>query len=193
MGRVRGFKHEEALDKAIYLFWEKGYENTSLKDLLNEMNILNGSFYNCFKNKKTLFAMALERYTNEYAVDVMELFKSGTSFKENMRVLFENSLRCEDLDRPAGCFIVNCATSDLIEDPEVGELVREKIEGFYSFITEQFIEAQKKGELSSELDPKQTCDIALSYLHGRMKMTKLFPHNEQSKKQIEYFLVSLGI
>ena len=194
MGRIKLFQNDEALTKATYLFWEKGYEKTSLAELLREMNILNGSFYNSYGSKKNLFIMSLDYYLKTHALTVANRFKAKKTFKEGISDLFNNSLKNKNLDHPKGCFLINCLASPaLIQDDELGKIIKEKLGEFYCFIEKQFVLAQRIGEISIDLDPTVTTHLILTYLHGRMQMTEVFPHDKKSKKQIDHLLNSLGV
>jgi AcrR family transcriptional regulator len=61
-GRPREFDAEKALNRALMVFWRKGYEGTSLMDLTRAMNINRPSLYAAFGNKESLFRKALDRY-----------------------------------------------------------------------------------------------------------------------------------
>jgi AcrR family transcriptional regulator len=63
IGRPRGFDADEALERAMMVFWEQGYEGASLTDLTRAMGITRKSMYAAFGNKEELFRKALERYT----------------------------------------------------------------------------------------------------------------------------------
>ena len=62
-GRPRGFDAEEALERALVVFWRQGYEGASLTDLTGAMGITRTSMYAAFGNKEELFRKALDRYT----------------------------------------------------------------------------------------------------------------------------------
>ena len=62
IGRPREFKEQEALSQAMEVFWHKGYEGTSVQDLLEGMGINRGSMYDTFGDKRTLFLKAVEYY-----------------------------------------------------------------------------------------------------------------------------------
>ncbi|WP_246772684.1 TetR/AcrR family transcriptional regulator [Paenibacillus polymyxa] len=64
MSRSKEFDETEVLDKAMQLFWEQGYEKTSMTDLVKHMGIHRRSLYDTFGDKHTLFLMALDRYDN---------------------------------------------------------------------------------------------------------------------------------
>ena len=64
MARKKEFDTEEILDRAIELFWRKGYSNTSVQDLVDYLGIDRGCLYNAFENKHAIFLAALDRYTS---------------------------------------------------------------------------------------------------------------------------------
>jgi TetR/AcrR family transcriptional repressor of nem operon len=176
------------------LFWEKGYANTSLKDLLSEMEILNGSFYNSFGNKKNLFIKALEKYQDDFKEKRSELFNSGRPFRENIRTLFNESLdRQKSNECPRGCFLVNSISSETLADKDIIKLVQEELDEFQNFIAKQIEQAQEKGELSSDLIPHDIAAIVLTYLQGIMKVSMLEYSDEKFKRHTESLLSSLGL
>ncbi len=71
MGRVRGFDVEEALDVALELFWQQGYEGTSIQALCRAMGLQPGSVYAAFGSKRDLFAAALRRYTETVSAEAV--------------------------------------------------------------------------------------------------------------------------
>ena len=80
MGRQKEFDQEEALIKARNLFWDKGYEKTSLNDLLDVMGIHKKSFYDTFGSKKEIFIDALKNYHDEiYSVTLSKVNEESTS------------------------------------------------------------------------------------------------------------------
>ena len=113
-GRHRSFDKDNALEKAMRIFWQNGYPGTSLTDLTNIMGINKSSLYAAFGNKEKLFNQTIEFYLNKHGVvHSAELFKTELSLKERVRnYLFSiaNMLTNEDL--PKGCFICN-ATSEI--------------------------------------------------------------------------------
>lgn len=64
MARFKAFDEGQAIDAAVDCFWARGYEATSVRDLIEHMGIGGASLYNAYGDKRALFAMALERYAN---------------------------------------------------------------------------------------------------------------------------------
>src|ERR1700761_8463052 len=88
MGRPRGFDTTAALDAAMRVFWEKGYEGATLTDLTGAMRINRSSMWAAFGNKEELFKKAFERYINTYQGYLREALQKPT-----IREVIELSLR----------------------------------------------------------------------------------------------------
>src|SRR5438046_8377791 len=101
-GRPRGFDADEALDCALRVFWEKGYEGTSLSDLTGAMGINRPSLYAAFGNKEALFQKALDRYVDGPASFVLEALNESTARAVAERLLHESADMQADPCHPRG-------------------------------------------------------------------------------------------
>jgi AcrR family transcriptional regulator len=108
-GRPRQFDMDEALDQALHVFWEKGYEGASMPDLTKAMGINRPSIYAAFGNKEELFRAALDRYTEKASLCMQEQLNEKTaraSFERFMQGVVENSVNPK---HPRGCLLVQGA------------------------------------------------------------------------------------
>src|ERR1700712_1775977 len=108
MARTKDFDENEVLTKAIQLFWHKGYNGTSMQDLVDGLGISRSSLYDTYTDKHTLFVKALESYQNTAAGKIQEIISTSTSAKKTVRKLLElatNDLLCDKQQK--GCFMVN--------------------------------------------------------------------------------------
>ncbi|NYH55331.1 AcrR family transcriptional regulator [Nocardiopsis arvandica] len=105
MGRPRSFDRDAVLDKAMRLFWERGYEQTSISDLTQELGISAPSLYAAFGDKRTLFEEAVARYEAS-PQSVTAAGTTGMSQREVLRVMFDCASR-EYASRahPRGCLV----------------------------------------------------------------------------------------
>ena len=78
MARPRAFNTDQAIDKAMQVFWTHGYEGASLPDLLDGMGLTRGSLYKAFTDKKTLFLKVLDHYENEAVKAAVDLLTDAT-------------------------------------------------------------------------------------------------------------------
>jgi TetR/AcrR family transcriptional repressor of nem operon len=194
MGRIKEFKDNNALEKAMMLFWQKGYHNTSLKDLLSEMNILNGSFYNTFGNKKNIFLRSLDHYDSLLKEHKNETFSSCETFKVGIRKFFDDIFqKSKDKNIPDGCFFVNTITAENLQDADINSFISKRSKEFTLFFEKRITIGIENKELDKSIDPKLTAVLLATYIQGLTKSTLLSPSTKQLKKQTEHFLDALGI
>src|ERR1700744_895769 len=108
MARSKDFDENEVLSKAIQLFWYKGYNGTSIQDLVDGLGISRSSLYDTYTDKHTLFLRALESYQNAGASKIQEIINNPGPAKETVRRLLEfatNELLGDKQHK--GCFMVN--------------------------------------------------------------------------------------
>lgn len=110
-GRPRQFNTEEALDKALHVFWEKGYEGASLPDLTEAMGINRPSLYAAFGNKEELFRKALDRYIELKKKHMEEILSEPTAKKAVQKLLYGIADGSACTESPKGCLLVQGALS----------------------------------------------------------------------------------
>lgn len=150
MVRLREFDEDKALDAAMELFWEKGYEATSLSDLTARMGIQKPSIYSAFGDKKQLFEAALRKYTQSHASTVRTKLQGHSSVKEAFRSYLEDLVNAEygekSLNR--GCFCINTMVELSPHDEKFEILTREH----QMYLTVLFQETLERGIQSGELE-----------------------------------------
>ena len=113
MGRTKIFDESNALEQAMRLFWRQGYTNTSIKQLLTEMDMLNGSFYHSFKDKKTVYLKSLEHYNQKITSKRLAALSAHDNFSVGIRSFFTEIYKTlESKNTPNGCLIVNSMRSE---------------------------------------------------------------------------------
>jgi TetR/AcrR family transcriptional repressor of nem operon len=122
MVRTKEFDPEVALERAVELFWERGYEKTSLHDLVDRMGIGRRSLYDTFGDKHTLFLTALRRYAAHWSDEATRIATEATDARQAIRLLFEMSLT-NGAALHRGCMVVNTATEATIEDGRADAIV----------------------------------------------------------------------
>ena len=106
LGRPRGFDRDAALDIALELFWERGFEGVELRDLTQAMGIHAPSFYAAFGDKERLFREAIDRYATVYLSQVGRALASAPTAREAARALFRLSVETfARPGRPRGCLL----------------------------------------------------------------------------------------
>ncbi len=119
MARPREFDVDQAVDEAMRLFWEQGYQRTSMSDLERAMNIGRASVYAAFPNKEVLFLRALERYRERYTVPCLSILDEDPAPLDALGALFDRlAARYAGAANPPGCLVVLNTGHVTAEAPE---------------------------------------------------------------------------
>ena len=186
MARPKQFNEQEVLNKAIHLFWEKGYNATSIQDLVNHLGINRASLYDTFGGKSALYQSALSEYKKQNWSAMVSLLNSGLPVKEIIGQLMENALtEMTDVTGFKGCFVVNSAVELAPHDPEVHKLVQNNAEAFVNAFAEVFRKGQESGEVPLEKDPVALARYLYNTFNGMRVMAKSKPDPDFLKDIIE--------
>ncbi|MFF2156906.1 TetR/AcrR family transcriptional regulator [Paenibacillus chitinolyticus] len=192
MVRQREFDEDAALDAAMRLFWEKGYEAASLTELTARMGIQRPSMYAAFGSKKELFEAALRSYTQAHAARVRVKLQSRTSVKDAFRALFEGIVADEyegSLNR--GCFSINTMV-ELAPHDEKFEILTREHQLYLSVIFQETIERGiRTGELDAALEARGTAQALLVSLIGLTVMLKSRPDRQFADNTVKTLLTLL--
>lgn len=152
-GRPRGFDADEALERALLVFWEQGYEGASLATLTDAMGISTTSMYATFGNKEALFRKALERYTEGPSAYLVRALDEPTALGVAAAILAGTVRTTTRPAHPHGCLGVQGA----LATGESGRGVRDLLVAWRtngcSHVRERFQRAIDDGDLPPEADP----------------------------------------
>ena len=176
MGRHREFDRETVLDRAMEAFWSRGYEATSVQELLDEMGINRGSFYDTFGDKHSLFLAAIDRYHgNVLAATRARLEAPGSARDAIVRAIGEIAACALGDARRRGCFVTNSAV-------ELAPHCREtaaRVAACYAQTEEAFhdaiVRAQRAGEIDGERDARSLARFITCGLQGLLVVSKVNP------------------
>lgn len=192
MARKKEFDTMEALTKAMVVFWTRGYEKTSMQDLVDAMGIHRGSIYDTFGDKKQLFEASLNLYEQMVQTEITKTFSPEMSLVEKLRMIFMFAISNKDTSHP-GCLLVNSATELSLVDPIMGD----KINGLLANEEEYLLELLKEGQVAGELDQAADVEMFATYLHntlvGLRVLVKMKRDSEKLQGIIEHTLLGLPI
>jgi len=154
-GRPREFDAEKALDKALYVFWQRGYEGASLTDLTEAMGISRPSLYAAFGNKEELFRRALDRYAQKGPGAIRcEALAEPTARKVVEHLLRSVAMTLTDPCNPAGCLSVQGAlTCSSAAESIKQELTKRRSDSEHE-LRLRFERAKDEGDLGADADPE---------------------------------------
>ena len=160
------FDIDSALEKAGETFWSKGYEATSLRDLMSAMGIHKGSFYDTYGSKKELYLKALDRYIETRVAWFAER-TTGLSPRASLEAHFNDILaECVSADGHRGCMVINCALELGHADPAVQKVVRRAFRNHEKFFLDSLAAAQEAGDVSSDIDTAATAKAMFAIVVG---------------------------
>ena len=189
MPRARQFSEEEALAKAMMIFWKKGYHDTSIQDLVDNLRINRASLYDTFGGKKKLFDKAFEFYRTSSNEGFREILNSGDHVKGTLRMIFRKVIEGDNSDPESkGCLVANTTTELLPHDSEILAVItlhREQVEkDFYEFM----IAGVQRGEISGDKDLKTMASLLYALLTGLRVTGKTRPDKKESLASVDAVL-----
>ncbi|WP_371493727.1 TetR/AcrR family transcriptional regulator [Kitasatospora sp. NBC_00374] len=175
MGRPRTFDEEAILDRAMLLFWRKGYEATTMNDLVEDLGLGRGSIYAAFGDKHRLFLLALGRYLGRQDDLLASSFDDRGPALAQLRQLFERLLQTDSFCSGSGCFSVNSIAELLPNDREVAELAQRSLRRAEQTFAAQLDRARSSGELSPTVSPAEAAHLLVTLVQGLQIMRKVDP------------------
>ncbi|HTK57782.1 MAG TPA: TetR/AcrR family transcriptional regulator [Sphingomicrobium sp.] len=165
-GRPREFCVDYALAQALRVFWEKGYDGTSLTDLTDAMGITRPSLYAAFGNKEALFRKALDLYEREKLDYIGKALEQPTARKVAEVMLHGAIDNVVSAGEPHGCMGVITSVACGPESQSIREEVVKRGEAGKRALTARFERAKEEGDLPAHLDPEGLMRVLIAMLQG---------------------------
>ncbi|MFB4284538.1 TetR/AcrR family transcriptional regulator [Nonomuraea sp. MTCD27] len=167
-GRPRTFDRDAALAAATRLFWERGYEATSLNELTEAMGIRPGSLYAAFRDKKALFKEVVHTYARSPvgAFVGVALREEPAAYHAFARILREAAAIYPDPSHPAGCLTISAATNVTVQDAEIAAFLRDLRNANLEIFHDRLRTAQQDGELPADADPRALAGYFATVIQG---------------------------
>jgi AcrR family transcriptional regulator len=186
MGRIRQFDERQALLAAMLVFWEKGYEGTSIQDLEDAMGMKRTSIYNAFGNKHRIFQRVMACYKESVMAELFTAMDAVPDIREGTRRLLNAALDIHfDEDNPGGCLVVlSVLESDQLDEQSRTQM-QQTIHELKSALQTRLTRAKKAGELPPDLDSAATATTIATTMTGMMVMGKANFSQAALKKTID--------
>jgi TetR/AcrR family transcriptional repressor of nem operon len=167
VARTKEFEPEKALTMAMDLFWRRGYEATSVHDLLEEMGIGRGSMYDTFGDKRALFLAALDRFEETRVSRADEILEGSASAVEGIRRLFETTIEgLVSYEPRRGCLLANTAVELAPHDEQIARRISCYVRRTEEAFERTLVRGRATGEIPADKDPKALARFLVSILHG---------------------------
>jgi len=166
MGRPRAFDEDAAVDAAMRVFWQKGYEGTSLDDLTEAMGINRSSLYSTFSDKETLFRRVVQRYQSGPLC-----FLPKALAEPNARAVIEALLRSTvrflaDSSHPPGCLSMQGGMACGSGNQDVQTAMIEWRTAGLRQLQKRMQRAKAEGDLPKNVDPKDLARVVMILMNG---------------------------
>jgi TetR/AcrR family transcriptional repressor of nem operon len=194
MSRPKEFNPDDAIEKAMHVFWHKGYEATSMEDLLSAMNLNRGSLYDTFGGKRKLFLKAMDRYCTGDGVGsrFSLLHQTGPALPLIRR--FIDAMLEFGLSDPQrrGCLITNTVMELAPHEKDIGKKLSERIQMLEDAFFKLLARAKQEGELAKDKDPRALARVLVTMMQGTIVMIKAGTPADVVRQTSETALSILG-
>lgn len=192
MGRAKEFEPELALERAMDLFWQKGYQNTSVSELLSAMGINRWSMYETFGDKQELFLAALQLYRRRWGQMIeAHLAQPGSPRAALVGLLREMGRQVVSDKLGRGCLMANSAVELRWLDPEAQKVVRGSLDGLERAFERVLESAAKSGELTRAQEPRRLARFLIAAMNGIRDRAKMDRDKERIHELVETLIATI--
>jgi TetR/AcrR family transcriptional repressor of nem operon len=192
MARTAEFDREKVLQKAMELFWQKGYCKCSMTSLVDATRLKPGSIYAAFQSKEGLFLEALEYYGSQSIKKLDTCLKTADTPLEGIRLFIEmigNSI--QKGERQHGCFLVNTILEYPPEKNPVTTEVSRYLNSIESRIRAALASAREIGELSWDKNPETLAKFIMINIWGLQVLAKTKPEKKTVRAVLDQIFANL--
>ena len=190
-GRPRSFDRDQALDAAVLVFWDKGYDGSSIENLTHVMGINRPSLYATFGNKRELFMQAIDRYAATHGNRAFSAFRLEPDNRRAVERFFHASIECALAEgTPRGCLINTVATEAAENDAELRDKLADMFARTDAAIARR-LSANLDAEMSTIHDPEALARMAHSVTHSIMTRARAGSSRDELTQIADSFMAVL--
>lgn len=174
MARPREFDYDDVLNAAMQAFWARGYEATSVQDLMDATGLQKGSLYKAFGDKHSLFLKALDAYLRRMTEDDLVLLRKDLAPHEALSAFLHQGIDMMSGEDGAqcGCFAINTVVELAPHDPEVQRLLFVDYQRRLDAITDIIVRGQASGAFRADAPPRQLATTFLTSVFGMILLLR---------------------
>jgi TetR/AcrR family transcriptional repressor of nem operon len=194
VARPKEFEHDVVLDRAMQVFWSRGYKATSIQHLVDRMGIQRGSLYATFGDKRALFFAAIERYDRVVTTRLLAALDGTASGTDAIQKFFRLKVELAvEPRRPRGCLVTNSAAELASRDRGTATRVGAVLAKIEAAFHRAIVRAQQAGEIDRARDPRALARFLTSSAQGLSVMAKTFPERAHLDDIVTVVLAALEI
>jgi TetR/AcrR family transcriptional repressor of nem operon len=192
MARPKEFERDVVLDRAMRVFWSRGYEATSIQHLVARMGVQRGSLYDTFGDKRTLFFAAIDHYDRVVTAKLLATLDDPRSGKDAIRRFFRLKIQfAKEPGRPRGCLVTNSAAELSSRDRGTATRVGTALTKIEVAFHRAVVRAQKAGEIDPTRNPRALARFLTSSAQGLSVMAKTSPDRAVLQDIVKVILAAL--
>ena len=179
MARPLAFDRQVALERAMQVFWTKGYKATSVADLTAAMNLSKSSLYGTFGDKHAIFLEAIEFYRDHVTARVRSAIELPTPARQVIRSILSRAVdRILEPEGRRGCLLNNSAVEVGPDDPDAADLCLSGLSLMEDTFECLVRRAQAEGDIWAEYDPRKLARFLNGTVNGIMVIGKANPDRQ---------------
>jgi TetR/AcrR family transcriptional regulator, transcriptional repressor for nem operon len=167
MPKTKQFEEAAVLQKAANVFWEKGYNGTSMDELVAATGLSRSSMYDTFGDKQGLYLKTLEHYRQQAACQLEQWMPPNTPPRQKIALFLQKSAEASLADgHQKGCFILNCTTEMANQNSTVQAFVSGNMEAMENLLMQWAKEGQADGSIGQRFTAQAIARYLFSTLNG---------------------------
>lgn len=192
MPRPKSFCPDAALDQAVHIFWAKGFDNTSMQDLVSGMGINRGSLYDTYGDKHRLYLAALDRYVEKF-LPTNHLDNSNPILvREILGKAFDHIVDgCCASGQDHGCMVTNSICELCDQDNEISGKLKKLMGAYEDMLYGLIVKAQEVGEIDHNKDARAMACFFLASMQGLLVLRKLSFEKPRLRQVADQALLAL--
>jgi len=191
MARPIQYDPEEVLRQAMYIFWEKGYEQTSIQDIVAVTGLKPGSIYNLYGNKEGLFESVLALYSEEALNVAKSILIANDESLKNIEIFLHKVVIASIADEKThGCLMVKTLLTSSHKDEKIQKSITKVFEEVETLLCRVLHEAKKEGK--TKVNPVLFARLIIITLYGAHVYYKTSKDTVALQKSVDVLLATLG-
>ncbi len=190
MGRPCEYDADKALDRAMLVFWQKGYGATSISDLEEAMGMKRQSIYNAFGDKSELYARSIARYRQRAFEQTADLRKEGATV-DDLKKTIQRSFEYARANECGGCMVVKTVFDQQVDDPEITKAAAQAAQDTRKLYEQVFVRAQQRGEIDPCADPAALSGFVFTIASGLSALAQTGGSDEDIGKSLDLAFAQL--
>jgi TetR/AcrR family transcriptional repressor of nem operon len=188
MARPRGFDEESVLDNAMNIFWSKGFESTSVQDLVDETGLNRASMYASFGDKKALFLRVLDHYSQKVSTERFAKLRAIEDGREAIETTFRDIAKtgCTD-GKHKGCLMVNSGMELAPHDPEVAAIAHQA----FRRVEDMFSAALNRGIACGTIATGKNIRALARFLAGSVQGVQLMSRRGADRETLDDYTTTI--